>query len=231
MLMAAVAISMANPLLGPEDVVLAGLLGGARTAATAGKAGGVFARVTNFLSRVFKKAEDVPGGGTAGGSRAGKRFTPKARAEIDAEKAKLELTEGGSTNVIREYEDRAKLIERLRAKLIDDAQQQADLKHGIQEIRGKWEERLEAVVAKINEAFSDSFARIGCAGQVAVYKASSEMPADCTEENGGADNGLDFANWAIHISVKFREQEPLSLLDSHRQSGGERAVISYAWRI
>ncbi|KIW38457.1 uncharacterized protein PV06_09418 [Exophiala oligosperma] len=145
-------------------------------------------------------------------------------AEIDAEKAKLELTEGGSTNVIREYEDRAKLIERLRAKLIDDAQQQADLKHGIQEIRGKWEERLEAVVAKINEAFSDSFARIGCAGQVAVYKASSEMPADCTEENGGADNGLDFANWAIHISVKFREQEPLSLLDSHRQSGGERAV-------
>ncbi|KIW20423.1 hypothetical protein PV08_00998 [Exophiala spinifera] len=144
--------------------------------------------------------------------------------EIDAEKAKLELTEGGSTNIIKEYEDRAKLIQRLRVKLGDDAQQQADLKHGIQEIRGKWEARLEAVVSKINEAFSDSFARIGCAGQVAVYKASSDMPADCTEENGGADNGLDFANWAIHISVKFREQEPLSLLDSHRQSGGERAV-------
>src|SRR5207248_1211031 len=32
------------------------------------------------------------------------------------------------------------------------------------------------------------------------------------------------ANWAIHVSVKFRDEEPLSLLDNHRQSGGERAV-------
>ncbi|KAK5272668.1 Structural maintenance of chromosomes protein 5 [Exophiala xenobiotica] len=144
--------------------------------------------------------------------------------EIDAEKAKLELTEGGSASIIKEYEDRAKVVEKLRAKLQDDAQKQADFNHSIREIRARWEGRLEAVVARINDAFSDSFARIGCAGQVAVYKASSDMPADCTEENGGADNGLDFANWAIHISVKFREQEPLSLLDSHRQSGGERAV-------
>lgn len=144
--------------------------------------------------------------------------------EIDAEKAKLELTEGGSASIIKEYEDRAKVVEKLRAKLQDEAQKQADFNHSIQEIRARWEGRLEAVVARINDAFSDSFARIGCAGQVAVYKASSDMPADCTEENGGADNGLDFANWAIHISVKFREQEPLSLLDSHRQSGGERAV-------
>lgn len=145
-------------------------------------------------------------------------------AEIDAEKAKLELTEGGSASIIKEYEDRAKVVQKLRAKLQEDAQKQDDFKHSIREIRSKWEPRLEGYIARINDAFSDSFARIGCAGQVAVHKASSENPADCTEEDGGADNGLDFANWAIHISVKFREQEPLSLLDSHRQSGGERAV-------
>jgi chromosome segregation ATPase len=148
----------------------------------------------------------------------------KLDSEIDAEKAKLELTEGGSAAIIREYEERAKVIERLRAKLQDAVKSQEDFKHGIREIRDKWEGRLEEIVGKINDAFSDSFARIGCAGQVAVYKASSENPEDCTEENGGVDNGLDFANWAIHISVKFREQERLSLLDSHRQSGGERAV-------
>ncbi|KIX99105.1 uncharacterized protein Z520_05566 [Fonsecaea multimorphosa CBS 102226] len=145
-------------------------------------------------------------------------------AEIDAEKAKLELTEGGNAGIIAEFEERAKTIERLRNKVRAATQRREEFRHAIGEIRGKWEPRLEDIVAKINDAFSDSFARIGCAGQVAVHKASSDNPADCTEEDGGTENGLDFANWAIHISVKFREQEPLSLLDSHRQSGGERAV-------
>ncbi|KIW92244.1 uncharacterized protein Z519_07228 [Cladophialophora bantiana CBS 173.52] len=145
-------------------------------------------------------------------------------AEIDAEKAKLELTEGGNAGIIAEFEERAKTIERLRSKIQEADQRREEFRHAIGAIRGKWEPRLEEIVAKINDAFSDSFARIGCAGQVAVHKASSENPADCTEENGGMENGLDFANWAIHISVKFREQEPLTLLDSHRQSGGERAV-------
>lgn len=145
-------------------------------------------------------------------------------AEIDAEKAKLELTEGGSTGIIKEFEDRAKVIDRLRAKVESSNTRQEDFKHAIRQIRSKWEPRLEEIVARINDAFSDSFARIGCAGQVAIYKSSSEHPADIIEENGGVENGLDFANWAVHISVKFREREPLSLLDSHRQSGGERAV-------
>lgn len=144
--------------------------------------------------------------------------------EIDAAKANLALSEGGRDSIIKEYEDRAKLIEKLRTKLEDAETRQGEFAHGIQEIRSRWEPRLEEIVARINDAFSDSFARIGCAGQVAIHKASSDDPADCTEDNGGADNGLDFAHWAIHISVKFREQEPLSLLDSHRQSGGERAV-------
>ncbi|KAH0842176.1 hypothetical protein AYO21_00199 [Fonsecaea monophora] len=145
-------------------------------------------------------------------------------AEIDAEKAKLELTEGGNAGIIAEFEERAKTIERLQSKVQEGDRRREEFRHAIGTIRAKWEPRLEEVVSKINDAFSDSFARIGCAGQVTVHKASSENPADCTEENGGIENGLDFANWAIHISVKFREQEPLSLLDSHRQSGGERAV-------
>lgn len=143
---------------------------------------------------------------------------------IGVEQAKLELTEGGDSNAIKEFEERAKKIERLRSKLVQLATEQETYTNGIREVRSHWEPELEALVAKISDAFGDSFARIGCAGQVAVYKASSEDPADCTEEMGGMDNGLDFANWAIHISVKFRENEPLSLLDSHRQSGGERAV-------
>ena len=145
-------------------------------------------------------------------------------AEIDSHKAQLALTEGGSMRAVKEYEDRAKAIERFQRNVAEFEEKQQEHKDAIKEVREKWEGDLETLVAKISEAFSASFARIGLAGQVAVHKASSEDPADCTEENGGTENGLDFANWAIHISVKFRENEPLSLLDSHRQSGGERAV-------
>lgn len=158
-------------------------------------------------------------------SRVEQRWTAEQLdAEIDSQKAQLALTEGGSMHVIREFEDRAKAIEKLQSKLADFDKRGDDLSNAIIEVRERWEPQLEALVSQISGAFGDSFARIGCAGQVAVHKASSEDMADCTEEKGGAENGLDFANWAIHISVKFRENEPLSLLDSHRQSGGERAV-------
>jgi structural maintenance of chromosomes protein 5 len=148
----------------------------------------------------------------------------RLEAEIDSKRAVLDLTEGGSEDAIRAFEDRARQIEALQKKVTELDMQKANHAKAIQEVRAQWETPLEELVAKISDSFSDSFSRIGCAGQVEVYKASSTDPADCTDENGGQDNGLDFANWAIHISVKFRENEPLSLLDSHRQSGGERAV-------
>ena len=144
--------------------------------------------------------------------------------EIDSQKAQIEMTEGGNADAIKQFEERAKAIEKLRGKLTDFNKELEDMQHGTKEIRGRWEPQLDRLVAKISDAFSDSFARIGCAGQVVVHKASSENPVDCTEEAGGEDNGLDFEKWAINISVKFRENEPLTLLDSHRQSGGERAV-------
>jgi structural maintenance of chromosomes protein 5 len=148
----------------------------------------------------------------------------KLDGEIDSQRAVLDLTEGGSEDAIRAFEERARQIEALQTKVADLDTKRKDHANAIREVRAQWEGPLEELVAKISDSFSDSFSRIGCAGQVEVYKASSTDPADCTEENGGQDNGLDFANWAIHISVKFRENEPLSLLDSHRQSGGERAV-------
>ena len=150
--------------------------------------------------------------------------TEKLDGEIDSQKAQIELTEGGNTNVIKEFEERGKQIEKLQERLANFNERQAEFQEAIREVRERWEADLDVLVAKINSAFGDSFSRIGCAGQVVVHKASSEDPVDCIEENRGRENGLDFANWAIHISVKFRENEPLSLLDSHRQSGGERAV-------
>ncbi|KAL4917725.1 P-loop containing nucleoside triphosphate hydrolase protein [Aspergillus aurantiobrunneus] len=139
-------------------------------------------------------------------------------AEIDSEKARLELTHGGSSNVVQEFEERERQIEKLRGKLTDFENKLADFNHAINEVRGKWEPKLDDIIKSISEAFSDSFARIGCAGQVSLDKAGEELGPD------GQPSGNDFDQWSIQIHVKFREHESLSLLDSHRQSGGERAV-------
>ncbi|KAI9044953.1 DNA repair ATPase SMC5 [Aspergillus affinis] len=139
-------------------------------------------------------------------------------ADIDSEKARLELTQGGSSNIIKEFEERERQIQRLRGKLEEFQTQLADYEHAINEIRGKWEPQLDALIKSISDAFSDSFARIGCAGQVSLDKAEDEAGPDNTS------GGSNFDQWSVQIHVKFRENENLSLLDSHRQSGGERAV-------
>jgi len=165
----------------------------------------------------------------------GKKSAEELEADIESEIARLNLTHEGNSNILKEFEDRQKRIDKLKESLQSFMQQREEVQTAIEEIRGKWEPDLDALVAKISDAFSDSFARIGCAGQVTVYKASSfdkeealthsrnNDRSNSSDQPAGSD-GLDFANWAIHISVKFRDSEPLSLLDSHRQSGGERAV-------
>lgn len=139
-------------------------------------------------------------------------------ADIDSEKARLELTQGGNSNMIKEFEDRERQMEGVENKLADFEKKLADYNHAIDEIRSKWEPQLDELVKRISDAFGDSFARIGCAGQVTLDKAEEEAGPN------GEAGGSDFGEWSIQIHVKFREHENLSLLDSHRQSGGERAV-------
>lgn len=142
----------------------------------------------------------------------------KLNADIDSEKARLELTQGGSPHLIKEFEEREKQIKKLQDKLADFQMKLATYQEGIDEVRSHWEPRLDALVGKISDAFSDSFRRIGCAGQVSLDKVEDEPGPS------GEPGGSDFEKWSIQIQVKFREHENLSLLDSHRQSGGERAV-------
>ena len=156
-------------------------------------------------------------------------------ADIDSEKARLELTHEGNDGVIEEFEQRQLRIDNLREKLSDFEKQLQNLDEGMAEIRGKWEPKLEKIVQNISDAFSDSFARIGCAGQVSVDKAEDVNPNGRRGNGYAAEDGSsaatphtthssDFDQWSIRIQVKFREHETLSVLDSHRQSGGERAV-------
>lgn len=142
----------------------------------------------------------------------------KLNADIDSEKARLELTQGGSPHLIKEFEEREKQIKKLHDKQADFQTKLADYQSSIDEVRSHWEPKLDLLIAKISDAFSDSFQRIGCAGQVSLDKVEDEPGPN------GEPGGSDFEKWSIQIHVKFREHESLSLLDSHRQSGGERAV-------
>ncbi|KAF5865264.1 Structural maintenance of chromosomes protein 5 [Aspergillus alliaceus] len=179
---------------------------------------------SEVVKKLFKEAEKVVQASTTQPDLADllptlvNHTVDQLEADIDSEKARLELTHGGSNNLIKEFEERERQIQKLRGKLSEFENQLAEYDHAINEIRGNWEPRLDEIVKNISDAFSDSFSRIGCAGQVTLDKAEDEAGPN------GEPGGTDFDQWSIQIHVKFRENENLSLLDSHRQSGGERAV-------
>ncbi|CAO2651146.1 Nn.00g094430.m01.CDS01 [Neocucurbitaria sp. VM-36] len=127
--------------------------------------------------------------------------------EVQAVSARLEMMAEGNPGAIRAYEKREDEMNKTREKLEQHSTKLEDAKQQILEIRAQWEPELDALIRKISDAFAHNFQQIGCAGEVTVYK---------DEE--------DFDNWSIQISVRFREGETLSVLNSHRQSGGERAV-------
>jgi chromosome segregation ATPase len=93
--------------------------------------------------------------------------------EVQAVAARLEMMVEGNSGIIKAFEKRKEAISRTREK--------------ITEIREQWEPELDALIAKISDAFAHNFQQIGCAGEVQVYK---------DEE--------DFDKWSIQISVRFR---------------------------
>jgi len=126
--------------------------------------------------------------------------------EIESLKARLDMVHEGNPHILREFEERGKKIEHTREKLERTDRELVRLETALTRTRAQWEPQLDHLISQISEAFGENFARIGAAGQVEVFKHE------------------DFEKWSIQVMVKFRENESLSVLDSHRQSGGERAV-------
>ncbi|KAL8768531.1 MAG: hypothetical protein Q9203_005652 [Teloschistes exilis] len=125
--------------------------------------------------------------------------------EISSEKARLELMhESNDRGVIKDFEQRERRISQLRERLEEMRDELGEAEERLSGIRERWEPELDRLVGLISKSFGENMKEIGCAGEVGVAK----------EE--------DFENWAIRILVN--ESEPLTPLDSHRQSGGERAV-------
>lgn len=107
--------------------------------------------------------------------------------EVQAVAARLEMMVEGNSGIIKAFEKRKEAISRTREKLEELSANLEDTKVKITEIREQWEPELDALIAKISDAFAHNFQQIGCAGEVQVYK---------DEE--------DFDKWSIQISVRFR---------------------------
>lgn len=107
--------------------------------------------------------------------------------EIESERARLELMHEGNGGVIREFEQRQKQIDSLKAKLEEINHSLGEFDEKIKELRDKWEPELDQLVGKISDSFSFNMQQISCAGEVAVFKDED-----------------DFDQWAIQIRVKFR---------------------------
>jgi len=106
--------------------------------------------------------------------------------EIEGLEARLEMVHEGNTNILKEYEERGQKIERTTEKLTRTTRSLETLESSIEETRARWEPQLEELVKKISDAFGDNFRRIGCLGEVHVFKTD------------------DFASWSIQILVAFR---------------------------
>ena len=107
--------------------------------------------------------------------------------EIESEKARLELMHEGNGGVLKEFEQRQKRIDALRARLEDFEHGLDEFDEKIKEIRDKWEPELDKLVKRISDSFSFNMKQINCAGEVGIYKDEQ-----------------DFDQWAILIQVKFR---------------------------
>jgi chromosome segregation ATPase len=85
----------------------------------------------------------------------------------------------------------------------------------IAELKEKWVGDLRRITATINNNFSAAFPTVGCAGEVTFREVEGDA----------------FAEYAIEIRVKFRENEELATLDANRQSGGERSVSTILYLV
>ncbi|KAF9987172.1 Structural maintenance of chromosomes protein 5 [Modicella reniformis] len=125
---------------------------------------------------------------------------------LAGETAKAALHYTPNQSVIDKYEQRQGEIKVAREKVEIKEKKLTKIAADIEAIRGPWYTKVTDLVVQISKGFSNSFERIGCAGEVKLGEHE------------------DYDKWCIEILVKFRDAEKLQKLTGQRQSGGERSV-------
>lgn len=133
---------------------------------------------------------------------------------------------------IRRFEERKRDAANLAQEVADHDAALEQLSDRMEKTRLKWLEGdaengvtkgdkmgLKKLVDLIGEQFGQFMAESGCRGEVVLYTGDE------------AEEGQDYANYAIHIRVSFRPDGPMKTISSEIHSGGERSVATMMYLI
>lgn len=179
-------------------------------------------KVRSELKALHSKAKELTDGLDANDERFKQKYLPLFR-DLPGNRVNLESTlhetdamakclQGcNDERVLKEYEESCKLIKSLEKELDQLKLSASGIQGEAVDILQLWLPKIEDLVDSINERFGAFFAAMSCAGVVQL------------------DKGLDpsaYENYGLTIKVKFRNEGELQALDSHTQSGGERALTT-----
>ncbi|CAG8443432.1 2028_t:CDS:10, partial [Acaulospora colombiana] len=116
---------------------------------------------------------------------------------VASERAKADLHYVVNPHVIEMYDKRKAEIESIKSRLVVKTRELEKLTEELSSLKEKWVPKLEELVKKISQEFSNAFDR-----EVRVSTHD------------------DYDKWGIDILVKFRDNEKLQALTGQRQSGG-----------
>ncbi|KAG5859110.1 SMC N-terminal domain-containing protein [Encephalitozoon hellem] len=126
--------------------------------------------------------------------------------EIIKEKAQIKIYAVDS-KAMGEFEVREQDLKELNEDISRCSNTLENVKKKILDIKSILIDKIGRMTSKMDEQFGNLFKKIGGDGRVVfIY------------------DGLDTCKWKFNIMVKFRDGDSLEILNSHRQSGGERSV-------
>jgi structural maintenance of chromosomes protein 5 len=133
---------------------------------------------------------------------------------IERETAQSELKFDISAKVLDDFADRERALEHLQMTILQLEETFRCKRDAMVAKEQEWVPRVEELVLKLNSQFSRFFKFMQYSGEVRLCKGD-EVEGQETQ---------DYDRWGIRILVKFRQEESLHVLNSERQSGGERSV-------
>ncbi|KAJ3219302.1 Structural maintenance of chromosomes protein 5 [Dinochytrium kinnereticum] len=121
-------------------------------------------------------------------------------------RARADILSCSNSRAKQEYDTLVAEIQSCQQKIEKRDRSIERVRQSMHDVKEEWFPELRRLIEITSDAFSKSFERIGCAGEVKIHEDD------------------DYEKWGINILVKFRENEKLQALTAHRQSGGERSV-------
>eukprot|EP01125_Pyxidicula_operculata_P010455 TRINITY_DN3435_c0_g1_i3.p1 TRINITY_DN3435_c0_g1~~TRINITY_DN3435_c0_g1_i3.p1 ORF type:complete len:1071 (-),score=240.16 TRINITY_DN3435_c0_g1_i3:89-3301(-) len=141
-------------------------------------------------------------------------------SDIDELKDKIAIYQGKADAIFVNDNRILQEFETVKTKLEEKERELEGLKSDVGRSKDKmknlevtWLKRLEEIVEKLSGKFAGLMKNIKCLGKIELDKTEN------------------YAEWGIKILVSFRPPAKLEVLDSHKQSGGERSVSTMLYLI